>query len=149
MIAGKTPYHYARDINVTIGSDGNDLRKGYTFMFGGMGNTASMILRDGVEVQRANRSIPTDMTPHQAWFALRIERRGGHLTFRIGRAAGIPSDTELVYDDPKPLEGDRIAIWTYDHGIILSRVQISGHGGSQKEHPDLQLIELKTPYSNR
>src|SRR5262249_9120684 len=45
------PFQYARDVNVTIGSDGSDLRKGCTFSFGGHGNTCSYIARDGVEIE--------------------------------------------------------------------------------------------------
>src|SRR5208283_4882248 len=53
------PYTYARDINVSICSDGSDLTKGYTFMFGGNNNAGSMILRNGVEVANNPKRIPT------------------------------------------------------------------------------------------
>src|SRR5205814_675854 len=51
------PYTYARDINVTICSDGSDLTKGYSFLFGGQGNTGTMITRNGVEVKRSSKPV--------------------------------------------------------------------------------------------
>ncbi|MCY3024158.1 MAG: hypothetical protein NTW87_34715, partial [Planctomycetota bacterium] len=141
------PYAYARDVNVTICSDGSDLTKGYTFMFGGRGNQGSMILRNGVEVARHQAGIPTDMNYMRYWFSYKIEKRGGNLTFRVDRLfAGDRGQSELVYEDAQPLSGDRIAIWTYDHAIMLSRVRLSGEGGTVAEHPDWRPGPLRTPY---
>ena len=144
-----TPYTYARDINVTIGSDGSDLNKGYTFMFGGQGNTGSMILRNGVEVKRIARTIPTDMNFHRHWFAVKIEKTGGTLTFRVDRYFD-GAQNELVFEDPNPLPGgDHLALWTYDHAIMISRVRISGDGGKVSDHPDWAPSQLKTPYDGK
>jgi|GEM_PF-1397717 len=148
------PYVYARDINVTLSSDGSDLTKGYTFMWGGKGNEASMILRDGIEVKRLPRSIPTDMNLHRHWFAYKVERQGNRVSFRVDRyfmndKDGKEKQSELVYEDSQPLTGDRIAIWTYDHAIMISRVRISGDGGNVAEHPDSQTQPLKTPYDTK
>ena len=144
-----TPYSYARDINVTICSDGTDLNKGYTFMFGGQGNAGSMIYRDGVEVKRSPARIPMDMNYHRHWYAVKIEKSGGTVTFRVDRFFGNTPHNELVYEDTKPLSGDHLAIWTYDHAIMLSRVRISGEGGTIMENPDWQPGPLKTPYDGK
>ena len=143
------PYTYARDINVTISSDGSDLTKGYTFMFGGFGNQGSMILRNGVEVKRVSAQIPRDMNFHRHWFSVKIERQGGRLSFRVDRFFANDKSSDLVFEDSVPLEGNRIAIWTYDHAIMISRVRISGEGGSVLEHPDAQIEALKTPLDDR
>ena len=141
------PYTYSRDINVTICSDGSDLGKGYTFMWGGDNNTVSRILRDGVEVKRSGEHIPTDMNYHRVWFTYRVEKQGGHLIFRVLDSSG-RRHCELTYDDPQPLQGSHLAIWTYNHAIMLSRVRISGDGGNVAEHPDWRPEPLKTPYDN-
>ncbi len=77
------PYQYARDINVTIGSDGADLTKGYTFSFGGDNNRHSYIMRDGVEVKSFPARIPTTMDYHRHWFAFKAERQGKQVKFRV------------------------------------------------------------------
>jgi hypothetical protein len=141
------PYTYARDINVTICSDGADLRKGYTFLWGGHGNKDSVILRNSVEVRRCDARIPTDMTYHNRWFTYRVEKVGGRLSFRV---VGLGHTlAELAYEDPQPIEGDHIAIWTYDHAVMLARVLLSGDGGAATESPDFQPGPLKTPYDDK
>jgi hypothetical protein len=146
------PYTYARDINVSICSDGQDLTKGYTFMWGGFGNTASVILRDGVEVKRIGKTIPTDMNWHRHWFNYKVEKQGNRLTFKVDRIfmdSRGEKGSELVFEDSQPISGDRVAIWTYDHTIMISRVRISGEGGQATEAVDWQPAPLRTPYDNR
>ncbi len=140
-------YEYARDINVTICSDGKNLNKGYSFMFGGMGNKGSYILRDGVEVAAFGGGVPVRTTNfHRHWFYVRAEKRGKRLSFRVDKFfAGAPGG-ELAFEDERPLEGDRLAIWTYDCGIMISRVRISGEGGQEIESPDFEApAEIPCP----
>ena len=82
---------------------------------------------------------------HRHWFAVRIEKRGKKLFFNIKRYS-LFSGVNLVYEDEKPLTGNRIALWTYDHAIMISRVRISGDGGGVREHPDRRIPPLKTMY---
>src|SRR5262249_47041420 len=127
------PYTYARDMNVTICSDGSDLNKGYTFHFGGNGNTGSFITRNGVEVKRSAKpiTIPTDMNFHRHWFIMKIEKHGSRVSFRVDRYFEDEKDAkgekigELAFEDPNPLTGNRIGLWTYNHAIMISRVRIS------------------------
>jgi hypothetical protein len=148
------PYVYARDINVTICSDGQDLTKGYTFMWGGHNNRGSMILRNGVEVKHNNATIPTEhgnsRIPetdwHHHWFSVRVEKNGPKVTFRVDRFFENEPNEEMTFEDPQPLTGNRIAIWTYDHCILISRARISGEGGVEIEDPDFTPGNLKTPY---
>ncbi|MCX7805129.1 MAG: hypothetical protein N3A38_08065, partial [Planctomycetota bacterium] len=140
-------YEYARDINVSICSDGRNLNKGYCFMFGGMGNNGSYILRDGVEVAAFGGGIPVRTTNfHRHWFYVRAEKRGKRLSFRVDKFfAGTPGG-ELAFEDERPLDGDRVAIWTYDCGIMISRVRISGEGGQEIESPDFEApAEIPCP----
>jgi len=142
------PYSYARDVNVTIGSDGQDLRKGYTFSFGGYGNTCCYIMRDGVEVKRVSARIPTGMDYHRHWFAFKAERQGKLVKFRVDHffQDNDKKTSDLVFEDSQPLAGDRVAIWTYDHGIMISKVRISGDDGETTEDPDFIPGPVKTVY---
>jgi hypothetical protein len=141
------PYSYARDVNVTIGSDGADLRKGYTFSFGGNGNTCSFVMRDGVEVKRVPVRIPTTMDYTRHWFHVHVERLSGTLHFRVDHFFATDSNRsgEICIEDSRPLEGDRVAIWTYDNAIMISRVSLSGEGG-EMESPDFVAGPVKTIY---
>jgi hypothetical protein len=151
------PYTYARDMNVTICSDGADLTKGYTFHFGGNGNTGSYITRNGLEVKRSAKPvvIPTDMNFHRHWFAVKVEKHGSHVSFRVDKYfADEKNDKgeivgELAFDDPNPLAGNRVALWTFNHAIMISRVRISGEGGDTLEDPGVVLPTLKSPYDGK
>jgi hypothetical protein len=146
------PYFYARDICVNIGSDGSDLTKGYTFMWGGFGNQRSVILRNGVEVARVTNGmglIPKDMNYHRHWFSFKVEKQRGRLSFRVDRFFANDRSPDLVYEDTQPLTGDRIALWTYDHAIMISRVRISGDGGNMMEDVDWTPGALKTPLDDK
>ncbi len=79
------PYTYARDVNVTIGSDGSDLRKGCTFSYGGRNNTCSFIQRDGVDLKRLPVRIPVVMDYHLHWYRFRAERYQGKLRFKVDK----------------------------------------------------------------
>ncbi len=144
------PYSYARDINVTIGSDGSDLTKGYTFSFGGNNNTESYIMRDGVIVKRFPARIPTTMDYHRHWYSFKAERQGNQIKFRVDHffASAERKNPELVFEDTQPIVGDRVAIWTYDHGIMISKVRISGDNGEDTESPDFLPAPVKTVYDN-
>ena len=151
------PYTYARDINVTICSDGSDLTKGYTFMFGGNGNQGSMITRNGVEVKRSAKTvtIPTDMNFHRYWFAIKVEKHGSRVSYKIDKYfADEKNDKgetvgELAFDDPQPLTGDRVGLWTFNHAIMISRIRISGENGEVLEMPGADRPALKSPYDGK
>ena len=144
------PYSYARDVNVTIGSDGSDLTKGYTFSYGGNNNSESYIMRDGVIVKRFPARIPMTMDYHRHWFSFKAERQGNQMKFRVDHVFLSPErkNSELVFEDTQPLEGNRVAIWTYEHGIMISKVRISGDNGEDTENPDFLPAPVKTVYDN-
>jgi hypothetical protein len=119
-------YGYARDINCTLSADGKDLSSGYSFLFGGFDNDHSAILRKGKEVKRTASSeahrIPRKSNIHHRWFYVRAERKGNKLHFTVDGGRVV----DLEYTDPDPLPGRHLAIWTWDCGIMISRVRISG-----------------------
>jgi hypothetical protein len=140
------PYGYARDVNVSICSNGYDLTKGYAFLWGGHGNQATCLYRDGVEVKRVERNLPIEnRRVHRAWMLVRVEKRGNRISLHVDRIPEEPP-IDLVYEDPQPLRGDRVAIWTYNHAVMLSRARITGEGGDVKESPDEVFPPVKTIY---
>lgn len=137
-------YEYASDMNITICADGNDLTSGYSFIFGGWQNTRTRIVKGTKVLGEKFERIPADSGIHRRWFYLKAMRRGNHLAFYI--------DNELILecDDPAPLEGGRVAIWTYNNGIMISRVRISNASGEKKESPfAAHPEECKCVYDSR
>jgi len=141
-------YEYMRDINVTIAADGRDVKSGYTFTFGGFRNTRSAILRGAtvlVEVADASARIPTSMIIHQNWYRIHVEREGHRLSYRVS----LKDNPVLSLDceDPDPLDGDRMAIWAYDCGVMVARLRIAADSVGEPESPDFEAPEVpKTMY---
>lgn len=145
------PYRYARDINVTIASDGTDLTKGYTFCFGGLNNSCSCIMRNGEIVKRIPVAIPVMMDYHLHWYHVTVERNGGSLAFHVDHFFDAPDHTHslLEFEDPEPLKGNRVAIWTYDCPLSISRVTLCGETDGSMEAPDFLPGPLVTMYDQR
>jgi len=141
------PYGYGRDMNITIGSDGSDLRKGITFSFGGQNNTLSSISRDGNILDQLPVRIPTTMDYSRHWFHVQVERLSGTLRFKVDHFFQNEKYRrgEWIVSDPRPLTGDRIALWTYDNAVMLSRVRISGES-TGTEVPGLADTRVTTVY---
>ncbi len=55
----------------------------------------------------------------------------------------------MIFEDTQPLVGDRVAIWTYDHGMMISKVRISGDNGEDTESPDFLPGPVKTVYDKK
>ncbi len=132
-------YEYMQDINVTIAADGRDLTSGYTFTFAGFDNTRSAILRGGdvlAESTDESAKMARNMQIHYRWWHIRVMRRGERLRFTVDFMSA--RFVDLKCTDPAPLTGDRIAIWSYDCGIALARVRISGLPGNLAQTPDFE-----------
>lgn len=130
-------YEYASDLDVTICGDGKDLSSGYSFIFGGDNNRSTFITRNGKIVAQRQQTIPIHSNIHRRWFHLKVVKHSSHLYYYI--------DDELVleYEDPMPLPGKQVGLWTWNNGIMVAQVRISGKG-SQIEEPSRKLRE--TPY---
>jgi hypothetical protein len=112
-------YQYARDFNAVLCAEGDDLASGYGFLFGGWDNSATAITRKGKVVARSSYVIPRSSSIHRRWFYIKAEKRGDTLNYWID------GSRVLTWKDPEPLTGDRAAIWTWDCGIMVSRVRLS------------------------
>ncbi|MBI2194669.1 MAG: hypothetical protein HYU36_22040 [Planctomycetes bacterium] len=123
-------YEYARDINVTIGGDGNDLTSGYSFLFGGYENRRTCILRRDKIVAQSPETIPIQSNIHRRWFHIKVARRGNSLLYWI-------DDRQMLkFEDPDPLPGDQVALWTWDNGIMVAQVRVSSSVlDAQRESP--------------
>ncbi len=121
-------YKNPHDINITICGNGRDFDSGYTFMLGGKHNTVTQITK-GTRVLASTTApemllpifeegFPTGYEFHRKWWGLRVSKVGSKLRFFV--------DDQLACeaDDPSPLPGGKVALWTYDNGILIPRVKI-------------------------
>lgn len=116
------PYSAVGNINAALCVTAPELCSGYSFIYGGQGNTASLILR-GDQVVLSNEKVrfPTDKNAyHRHWFHIRIRKFGNAVSYWV--------DGELVgiYTDPNPLPEGRVGFWTYgDTRILIARARIA------------------------
>ena len=109
---------YVRDFNVTICADGKDISSGYSFQFGAENNESTRILRgDKVVAENPKMDIQTKGI-HRRWFHVKARKRGDEIEMFVD------GKKVLSYTDPEPLEGKRIAIWSWNSAIMVSRVRI-------------------------
>lgn len=109
----------ARDLNATLCGDMANPRSGYSFITGGDGGTKTQLLRNGVVVAEApDLRVPSGYGVHHEWFHLRLARVGHRLEMDFeGRPV-------FCYDDPDPLPGGFVGLWSRDSGILVPRVTI-------------------------
>ncbi|MGC9320006.1 MAG: tetratricopeptide repeat protein, partial [Armatimonadota bacterium] len=125
---GTRSYGNPNDMNVTICGDGANPASGYSFIYGGDLNSSTRIMRGEttlVENREPEALLPIweDGQPqtydfHRKWWMLRVRKKGDLLQFWV--------DDRLVAEatDPEPLEAGRVAVWSRDNGLILSRIKI-------------------------
>jgi hypothetical protein len=121
------PYHPS-DVGLSFCGDGKNLGSGYTLIVGADGNTHSVLMKGGKTVAESSEKaallpVMTDGQPstndlHRHWWYVRVNKIGSRVECYL--------DNQLLftYDDPKPLDLGQMALWTYNNGIMLSRVQI-------------------------
>ena len=134
----KGGYSNPSDLNLTLCGDGRSLDSGYSFIFAGWNNSRSAIWRrteivaTNDQAKFNNPSSGNTNGFHRHWFYLRVERRGKEVRFSV-------DDQEIArYEDPNPLPGGRVALWTYNSGIVIARARIwYEQGGNLKPLPQL------------
>ena len=121
-------YYHPSHVAATIYGDGKNLSTGYTFIVGADHNQRSVLLRNGkivAETRDAKALLPSmsDGQPatndlHRHWWYVRVNKIGSRVECWL--------DNELVlsYTDDAPLSQGQTALWTYNNGIMLSRVQL-------------------------
>jgi hypothetical protein len=133
-------YDYASDINATLCADGQDLTSGYSLLLGGWGNKCTRLLKGATTLAESTEDIiPSQKTNiHHLWFYQKIQKRGNRLRYWI--------DNKLVFEveDPTPLDGNRLGLWTYNNGVMIARVRVSAGDGSRSELLERPLSEKVT-----
>ncbi|MGQ9731917.1 MAG: hypothetical protein ACUVX8_11685 [Candidatus Zipacnadales bacterium] len=132
-------YKNPNDMNITFHGDGENLDSGYSFIMGGELNTYSRIMKGNVVLAETRDegalfpifedSYPSNINDfHRKWWGLRARLSGHRLQFY--------KDEKLILEaeDPDPLPGGRVALWTMHNGIVVSRVKI--YYESEKIPPD-------------
>jgi len=140
---------YPSDAAVTICGDGRNLSSGYSFIVGADNNQRSILMRGDTVVAQSNDTAallptftdgrPTDEQMHRRWWYVKINKIGSRVECWL--------DNKLLftYNDPKPLDMGQVALWTYDNGIMLSRVQIYY---ANEQRPDyVKLVNHTLPAS--
>jgi hypothetical protein len=137
---GGTRYqNYVRDFNISFCADGNSLKSGYTFVYGGWGNRRSALLREDKVVDQVNRGIDL-ASAHRRWLRLRVEKSGNTITCTTYTTIN-PREPDkrvldvLRFEDPNPLAGTRMAVWSYNCGILITRARVSADTVMTAESP--------------
>lgn len=120
--------YHPSDVALSFAGDGKNLGSGYSLIIGADGNKRSILMKgDKVVAQSAEKAallpVLADGQPsmndlHRHWWYVRINKIGSRVECYLD------NELFLTYDDPAPLDAGQIALWTYNNGIMLSRVQI-------------------------
>lgn len=116
------------DLNLTLCGDGRNFSSGYHFIFSGENGQRTLILR-GERVLAATED-PRFLTPsfadslpmehlHRRWWRLEARRQGHRLSFFVD------GELALQAEDPDPLPGGQVGLWTTQNGIMVARVRIA------------------------
>ncbi len=127
---GKGHYEELRDLlfGLCESEDGG----GYRIIVGGKSGTYSTITRDG-QVVASNRTWALQQSErHNNWILVTLSKIGPVVSVKVW------GYEVLRYEDPKPLEGGRIAIGTNRNGITIPRITIYGQEtmGGPERPPD-------------
>ena len=119
---------YPSDVALSICGDGTNLGSGYVFIAGAKDNSCSLLMKNGEVVARSDKAeallprlsdgSPSNENIHRRWWYMRLDKNGDTIT------ALLDGKPVLSYVDTKPIEGGQSAIWTYNNGIMLARVQL-------------------------
>jgi hypothetical protein len=116
------------DAAITVCGDGQNLGSGYSFVMAANNNQGAVLMKQGkiVAESKAPEAIlasnidgrATDAEVHRKWWYAKINKIGNRIE------CWLDNKLILTYDDPQPLDAGQIALWTYNNGIMLSRVQV-------------------------
>lgn len=109
-----------RDLNTVLCGDGSDPRSGYSFILGGHGGVKTQLMRNGTVVAESPGIRVPSGGVHQEWYHIRAARIGNRVELDLeGRPV-------FRWEDPDPLPGGLVGLWTRNSGIVVSRVTIWG-----------------------
>lgn len=125
-------YQHPGNLCVTLGGSDATPGSGYTLIFAGWGNSAAGIFRRGELVAQVPGFVMPDILDslggtsgredahklHNEWWRIRAER--------VGSAVRLLVDGRLAasFDDPDPLPGGSVGIFTLDNAMTVARARI-------------------------
>jgi hypothetical protein len=122
-------WHYKpSDVAISFCGDGQNLGSGYSFVIGANDNKQSVLMKRGKVVAESSETDallpslvdgnPANEVLHRKWWYAKVNRIGNRIECWL--------DNKLLftYNDSQPIDAGQIALWTYNNGIMLSRVQI-------------------------
>ncbi|MGI5817865.1 MAG: hypothetical protein ACOX9R_07175 [Armatimonadota bacterium] len=125
-------YQHPGNLCVTLGGDNATPGSGYSLIFAGWGNSAAGIFRRGELVAKVEGFTMPDILDslggttgrddahklHNEWWRIRAER--------IGSTVRLLVDGKLAasFDDPEPLPGGAVGIWTLNQAMTVARARI-------------------------
>ena len=108
-----------RDLNVVLCGDKTNPRSGYSFILGGDGGVKTQLLRNGAVVAECpDIRVPPGYGIHHQWHHVQVARIGHSIRLDLnGRPA-------FRYEDPDPLPGGYVGLWTRNSGVLVPRVTV-------------------------
>ncbi len=112
-----------RDLNTVLCGDRSDPHSGYSFILGGDGGVKTQLLRQGTVVaEHPHIRVPAGYSVHHRWFHVHAAKIGSSVELDFeGRPV-------FRYEDPDPLQGGYVGIWTRNSGILIPHVTIYDSG---------------------
>jgi len=108
-----------RDLNVVLCGDKANPRSGYSFILGGDGGVKTQLLRNGAVVAECpDIRVPPGYGIHHQWHHIQAARIGHSIRLDLN---GRPV---FRYEDPDPLPGGYVGLWTRNSGVLVPRVTI-------------------------
>lgn len=120
---GQPPREICRAFNLVICGDGQDVRSGYSVVVGADKQGAGATLSRLGKVVADNPAFRIFSDAHNQWLNVRAEKRAAAVAVWVG------DQCILSWEDPEPLPGGRVAIWTVDNAIMVPRVTIYHRAG--------------------
>lgn len=108
------------DFNAVLCGDGQSVDAGYSFVVAPQKGGAE--IRKHGQVVARNAKLQIFQRGHNRWANVRVEQRGGRL------ALYLDGQRVVAYNDPSPLPGGYVGIWTEHNGIMVPRATLSFAG---------------------
>lgn len=147
MVKEAANWHYnPQNVAISFCGDGKNLGSGYTFVMGADNNQRSQLLKQGKVMAESQKpeallfsmadGYPAPEFLHRRWWYAKVNRIGNRIECWL--------DNKLLftYDDSKPIDAGQIALWTFNNGIMLSRVQVFYENEVKPEYKSRSLVTV-------
>jgi len=112
------PREICRAFNLVLCGDGKDVSSGYSVVVGADKAGAGAALSRNGQVVARNPAFRILSDAHNQWLNVRAEKQGATVRVWVG------DQCILAWEDPDPLVGGRVAVWTDDNAVMIPRVTI-------------------------